>query len=78
MTPLKPLAEPPERVLLLPVRSTVVFPQGATALQIGYEPNVAGLNAHPEPDLIVGIVSIADESSAADAPLEPESMQKVL
>ena len=77
MTPLKPLPEPPKRVLLLPVRSTVVFPQGATALQIGYEPNVAGLNAHAEPDLIVGIVSIADEASAADAPLEPESMQKV-
>ena len=75
--PAKPAAQPPERVLLLPVRSTVVFPQGATALQIGYEPNVAGLNAHPEPDLIVGIVSIADESSAADAPLEPEAMQKV-
>jgi ATP-dependent Lon protease len=75
--PAKPAAQAPERVLLLPVRSTVVFPQGATALQIGYEPNVAGLNAHPEPDLIVGIVSIADETSAADAPLEPESMQKV-
>ncbi|HEV2146260.1 MAG TPA: endopeptidase La [Longimicrobiaceae bacterium] len=77
MTPSKPRSDLPERVLLLPVRSTVVFPQGATALQIGFEPNVEGLNAHPEPELIVGIVSITEEAPAADAPLDPASMQKV-
>jgi ATP-dependent Lon protease len=76
MTPFKqrPL---PERLLILPVRSTVVFPQGATALQIGFEPNVEGLNAHPDPELIVGIVSIADDAPATDGPLDPASMQKV-
>ncbi|HEX2188528.1 MAG TPA: endopeptidase La [Longimicrobiaceae bacterium] len=77
MSPFRQTSQLPDRILLLPVRSTVVFPQGATALQIGYEPNVAGLNAHPDPDLIVAIVSIAEEASAPDAPLDPASMQKV-
>ncbi len=77
MTPGKAGTAPQERILLLPVRSTVVFPQGATALQIGFEPNVVGLNEHPEPDLTVGIVSIADEIAVSDGPLDPASMQKV-
>ncbi|HEX2090999.1 MAG TPA: endopeptidase La [Longimicrobiaceae bacterium] len=67
----------PERVPLLPVRSTVVFPQGATALQIGFEPNVEALNAHPEPELIVAIVSTAEDGSPLDTPLDPRSMQKI-
>ncbi|HEX7240188.1 MAG TPA: endopeptidase La [Longimicrobiaceae bacterium] len=66
-----------ERVPLLPVRSTVVFPQGATALQIGFEPNVEALNAHPDPDLIVAIVSTAEDGSPLDNPIDPRSMQKV-
>jgi ATP-dependent Lon protease len=62
-----------DRVPVLPIRSTVVYPSGATALQIGYAPNVEALNAHPEPELIVAIVSTLDESQ--DIP--PRSLEKV-
>jgi ATP-dependent Lon protease len=63
----------PERVPVLPIRSTVVYPSGATALQIGYAPNVEALNAHPEPELIVAIVSTLDDGQ--DIP--PRSLEKV-
>jgi ATP-dependent Lon protease len=63
----------PERVPVLPIRSTVVYPSGATALQIGYAPNVEALNAHPEPELIVAVVSTLDDGQ--DIP--PRSLQKV-
>jgi ATP-dependent Lon protease len=68
-------ASPPlaDRVPVLPIRSTVVYPSGATALQIGYAPNVEALNAHPEPELIVAIVATLDESQ--DIP--PRSLEKV-
>ncbi|HEU4883166.1 MAG TPA: endopeptidase La [Longimicrobium sp.] len=58
---------------MLPIRSTVVYPSGATALQIGYAPNVEALNAHPEPELIVAIVSTLDDGQ--DIP--PRSLEKV-
>ena len=63
----------PERVPVLPIRSTVVYPSGATALQIGYAPNVEALNAHPEPEAIVAIVSTLDDGQ--DIP--PRSLEKV-
>ncbi|MDP9348951.1 MAG: LON peptidase substrate-binding domain-containing protein, partial [Gemmatimonadota bacterium] len=59
------------------MRSTVVFPAGATALQIGFEPNVEALNAHPEPDLIVAIAAVVDDTSP-DTPLEPRTLEKVV
>lgn len=62
-----------DRVPVLPIRSTVVFPSGATALQIGYAPNVEALNAHPEPELIVAIVSTLEDGQ--DIP--PRSLEKV-
>jgi len=62
-----------ERVPVLPIRSTVVYPSGATALQIGFAPNVEALNAHPEPELIVAIVSTLDDGQ--DIP--PRSLEKV-
>ncbi|MBB4636951.1 endopeptidase La [Longimicrobium terrae] len=62
-----------ERIPVLPIRSTVVFPSGATALQIGYAPNVEALNAHPGRELIVAIVSTLDESQ--DIP--PRTLEKV-
>jgi ATP-dependent Lon protease len=62
-----------DRVPVLPIRSTVVFPSGATALQIGFAPNVEALNAHPEPELIVAIVATLDEGQ--DIP--PRSLEKV-
>lgn len=63
----------PARIPVLPVRSTVVYPMGATALQIAFGPNVEALSAHPEPDLLVAIVWTAD----GDSPIAPESLQRV-
>lgn len=62
-----------ERIPVLPIRSTVVYPSGATALQIGFAPNVEALNAHPEPELIVAIASTLDDGQ--DIP--PRSLEKV-
>ncbi|HYW07212.1 MAG TPA: LON peptidase substrate-binding domain-containing protein, partial [Longimicrobium sp.] len=63
----------PERIPVLPIRSTVVFPGGATALQIGYLPNVQALAAHPGPELEVATVSTVDDSF----PLDPRTLEKV-
>lgn len=63
----------PERIPVLPIRSTIVFPMGATALQIGFAPNVEALSAHPGRDLIVATVSSTDD----DFPLDPRTLEKV-
>jgi ATP-dependent Lon protease len=62
-----------ERIPVLPIRSTVVYPSGATALQIGFAPNVEALAAHPEPDLIVAIVATLDDGQD----IAPRSLEKV-
>jgi ATP-dependent Lon protease len=62
-----------DRIPVLPIRSTVVYPSGATALQIGFAPNVEALAAHPEPDLIVAIVATLDDGQD----IAPRSLEKV-
>ena len=62
-----------ERIPVLPIRSTVVYPSGATALQIGFAPNVEALAAHPEPELIVAIVATVDDGQD----IAPRSLEKV-
>jgi ATP-dependent Lon protease len=62
-----------ERIPVLPIRSTVVYPSGATALQIGFAPNVEALAAHGEGDLIVAIVSTLDDGQD----IAPRSLEKV-
>jgi ATP-dependent Lon protease len=70
----QPLRHPlPERIPVLPIRSTIVFPGGATALQIGFAPNVEALTRHPEHDLIVAMVSTDDDGF----PLDPRPLEKV-
>ena len=63
----------PERIPVLPIRSTIVFPGGATALQIGFAPNVEALTRHDGDDLIVAMVSTNDD----DFPLDPRSLEKI-
>lgn len=70
MAPSQPL---PERLPVLPIRSTIVFPGGATALQIGFAPNVEALTHHPEHDLVVAMVSTDDDGF----PLDPRTLEKV-
>jgi ATP-dependent Lon protease len=62
-----------DRIPVLPIRSTVVYPSGATALQIGFAPNVEALAAHPEPELIVAIVATLDDGQD----IAPRSLEKV-
>lgn len=62
-----------DRIPVLPIRSTVVYPSGATALQIGFAPNVEALAAHPQPDLIVAIVATLDDGQD----IAPRSLEKV-
>jgi len=69
----KPAGHPGTRIPVLPIRSTVVYPSGATALQIGFAPNVEALAAHPEPELIVAIVATLDEGQD----IAPRSLEKV-
>ena len=74
MAPSEPPRHPlPERIPVLPIRSTIVFPGGATALQIGFAPNVEALTRHPEHDLIVAMVSTDDDGF----PLDPRPLEKV-
>lgn len=77
-TPPVPRLPIPRRIPVLAVRSTVVFPAGATALQIGFEPNVEALNANPEPDLIAAIAPVVEEAPTHESPLPPESLEKVV
>jgi ATP-dependent Lon protease len=56
-----------ERIPVLPIRSTVVFPSGATALQIGYGPNVEALATLAGDQDLVAIVPTVD--SAEEIPL---------
>ncbi|HEU0055103.1 MAG TPA: LON peptidase substrate-binding domain-containing protein, partial [Longimicrobium sp.] len=74
-SPLAPLPALPERIPVLPIRSTIVFPGGATALQIGFAPNIEALTRHPEGDLIVAFVSTADDDGSF--PLDPRGMEKI-
>jgi ATP-dependent Lon protease len=64
---------PAGRIPVLPIRSTIVFPGGATALQIGFTPNVEALSRHPERDLVVAMVSTDDDGF----PLDPPTLEKV-
>jgi ATP-dependent Lon protease len=68
-----PPAALPDRIPVLAVRSTVVFPLGATALQIAFEPNVEALGSNPKPDLLVAIVWTEDD----DPKLPLRSLEKV-
>ncbi|HEX5727087.1 MAG TPA: LON peptidase substrate-binding domain-containing protein, partial [Longimicrobiaceae bacterium] len=63
----------PDRIPVLPIRSTIVFPMGATALQIGFQPNVEALAAHPQGDLVVAMVATTDDSPE----IAPRALEKV-
>lgn len=62
-----------ERIRVLPIRSTVVYPSGATALQIGYGPNIEALGSLPAGEDIVAIVPTLD--GAED--IAPGALEKV-
>jgi ATP-dependent Lon protease len=63
----------PERVPVMPVKSTVLFPTGATGLQVGFEPNVEVLTTYRARNLVVALV----HSNESEVPIEPASLEKV-
>ncbi|HUE95297.1 MAG TPA: LON peptidase substrate-binding domain-containing protein, partial [Longimicrobiaceae bacterium] len=63
----------PDRVPVMPVKSTVLFPTGATGLQVGFEPNVEVLTRYQDRNLAVAFVYSAED----DMPIEPVTLEKV-
>jgi ATP-dependent Lon protease len=63
----------PERIPVMPVKSTVVFPTGATGLQVSFLPNIEVLSLNPGRSLAVALVSTDSE----DDPIDPASLEKV-
>jgi ATP-dependent Lon protease len=63
----------PERIPVMPITSTVIFPTGATGLQVGFPPNVEVLGLDPGKSLVVALVATEEE----EEPLSPTSLEKV-
>src|SRR5690606_29388474 len=63
----------PERIPVMPIKSTVLFPTGATGLQVGFAPNVEVLTRYRERNLVVGLVHAEDD----EMPIDPASLEKV-
>ncbi|MQA92346.1 MAG: endopeptidase La [Gemmatimonas sp.] len=67
------LATLPERVPVMPIKSTILFPTGATGLQVGFAPNVEVLSRYRERNLVVALVHAEDD----EMPIDPASLQKI-
>lgn len=63
----------PERLPVMPVKSTVLFPTGATGLQVGFAPNVEVLTNYKDRNLVVALVHSPDD----EMPIDAASLQKV-
>src|SRR5205809_3819577 len=61
-------AELPPTLPLMALRSTIVYPLGTIAVQMGAPENLALLRAHDEPGLIVALVVASGDH---DEPIEP-------
>src|SRR5215213_12022732 len=61
-------AELPSTMPLMALRSTIVYPLGTIAVQMGAPENLALLRAHDEPGLIVALVVASGDH---DEPIEP-------
>ncbi len=62
------------RIPILPLRSTVIYPSAALSVQIGMEPSIAMMAAHPEEGLEV---VAAVDFGAADDPVDPKKLRKI-
>ncbi|MEZ4435594.1 MAG: endopeptidase La [bacterium] len=67
---------PHDRPLLpvLPIQSTVVYPQGVATVQVGLAENIGLLRAHPEPDARIVLAFCESET---DEEIRPEMLGKV-
>jgi len=64
----------PDRMPVLPLRSTVVYPLGVIGVQIGIPTTLEMLAAHPEPGLIVAVVVAP---GGPDDPVLPSDLRKI-
>jgi ATP-dependent Lon protease len=73
--PLEPFQSPlPDRIPVMAVKSTVLFPTNATGLQVSFPPNVEVLSLNPGlTSMVVAMVATEDE----DIPIDPRSLEKV-
>ncbi len=70
----KQIAPSVDRLPLMPLRSTAVYPLGVIGVQIGIPSTLEMLSAHPEPNPIVALVVAPGEP---DDPIDPRSLEKV-
>lgn len=73
--PLEPFQSPlPDRIPVMAVKSTVLFPTNATGLQVSFPPNVEVLSLNPgQANMVVAMVATEDE----DVPGDPATLEKV-
>lgn len=62
-----------DRIPVMPVRSTVLYPTGATALQVSFTPNVEVLTRFPRKDLVVAMVATDQD----EMPIDGAALEKV-
>jgi ATP-dependent Lon protease len=58
----------------MPLRSTVVYPSAAMSVQIGMEPTLAMLEAHPGD--VLEVLTVVDRGDSDD-PVDPKALEKV-
>src|SRR5690606_41299501 len=73
MSPTPNSPEIPERLPVVPLRSTVIFPMGVIGVQIGMASTLEMLAAHPEPSLLVAVVPAP---GGPDEPIVVASLRK--
>ncbi|HSJ15087.1 MAG TPA: S16 family serine protease [Longimicrobiales bacterium] len=64
----------PERVPLLPLRSTTVYPTGVIGVQVGMQSTLEMLAGHPDPGQVVAVVVAPGDP---DDPIDPASLEKI-
>ena len=74
MTQKKTTASGPERMPVMPLRSTIVYPLGVIGVQIGMPSTLRMLEALPDEGLIVALVSAP---GGPDDPIDPRTLEKI-
>jgi len=74
MTPTPSGSELPERLPVMPLRSTIIFPTGVIGVQIGMPQTLEMLAAHPGEQILVALV---DAPGGPDEPVDPRSLRKI-
>lgn len=64
----------PERLPVMPLRSTIVYPLGVIGVQIGMQTTLEMLSAHPEDGLLVALVVAP---GGPDDPIDLKALEKV-